>query len=47
MREKIDTVRECFAQLVLVEDFFNAIEPKRRGFEVEAVPPDELEARVE
>ena len=46
VREKFDTVRECFVQLVLVEDFLNAIEPKCRGVEVEAVPPDELEARV-
>jgi hypothetical protein len=30
VREKFDTVRECFVQLVLVEDFLNAIEPKRR-----------------
>jgi hypothetical protein len=30
VREKFDTVRECFVQLVLVEEFLNAIEPKRR-----------------
>ena len=46
VREKFDTVRECFVQLALVEDFLDAIEPKRR-VEVEAVPPDELEAHVE
>jgi hypothetical protein len=40
-------VHECFVELVLVEDFLNAIEPKRRRVEVEAVPPDELEAHVE
>jgi hypothetical protein len=32
---------------VLVDDFIDAIETKRRGVEVEAVPPDELEAHVE
>jgi hypothetical protein len=47
VREKFDTVRECFVQLELVEDFLNAIESQRRGVEVEAVPPDELEAHVE
>jgi hypothetical protein len=47
VREKFDTVRECFVQLVLVEDFLNAIDAKRRGDEVDAVPPDELEAHVE
>ena len=47
VREKFDTVHECFVQLELVEDFLNAIEPKRRGVEVEAVPPDELKAHVE
>ena len=45
-REKFDPVRECFVQLALVEDFVSAIEPKRRGVEVEDVPPDELEAHV-
>jgi hypothetical protein len=31
VREKFDTVRECFVQLELVEDSLNAMEPKRRG----------------
>jgi hypothetical protein len=47
VREKFDTVRESFVQLVLVEDFLSSIEPKRRGVEVEALPPDELEVHVE
>jgi hypothetical protein len=47
VREKLDTVRECFVKLTLVEDFLNAIETKRRGVEVEAVPPDGLKAHVE
>ena len=47
VREKFDTVRECFVQIELVEGFLDAIETKRRGVEVEAVPPEELEARVE
>jgi hypothetical protein len=47
VREKFDSVRECFVQLVLVKDFLNAIETKRRVVEVDAVPPDELEAHVQ
>ena len=45
VREKFDTVRACFVQLALLDDFLNAIEPRCR--EVEAVPPNELEAHVE